>query len=139
MFNELLYRAYTDLKRSPVLEGSSIPSEEEVKREVLKALGEGQLMITKVYSEADIEQLLDSEGQLTLRTPFNLFIGGQILYRGITIENLIGFYYGRNPKKVQRDKVLQHSRVYGARSMANLACHTFLRPAKRLSDHAKYS
>ena len=127
-FNELLYRAYTDLKRSIALEGVAVPLEAEVKREVTKALAEGQLMITKVNSEADVDQLLDSEGQLKLRTPFNLFIGGQILDRGITIENLIGFYYGRNPKKFQQDTVLQHSRMYGARSIADLAVTRFYAP-----------
>ncbi|WP_217302525.1 hypothetical protein [Clostridium sp. 001] len=37
-----------------------------------------------------------------------------ILY--ITIVNLIGFYYGRLPQKMQQDIVLQHSRMYGYRS-----------------------
>jgi hypothetical protein len=32
-----------------------------------------------------------TKGQLRLRTPLNPFIGGQILDRGITIKNLIGF------------------------------------------------
>jgi len=41
-----------------------------------------------------------------------MFIGGQILDRGITIGNLIGFYYGRNPNRFQQDTVLQHSRMY---------------------------
>ena len=53
--------------------------------------------------------------------PYNLFIGGQILDRGITINNLIGFYYGRNPKKFQQDTVLQHSRMY-ARALNGSAC-----------------
>jgi len=51
----------------------------------------------------------------------NLFIGGQILDRGVTIRNLIGFYYGRNPQKYQQDTVLQHSRMYGARPQPDLA------------------
>jgi hypothetical protein len=31
---------------------------------------------------------LDAEGQLLLRTPLNVFIGGQILDRGITIRRI---------------------------------------------------
>jgi hypothetical protein len=127
-FNELLHRSYSDLKRSVNLEGSPIPSLAEVKAELSAALTGGQLMITKVNSEGDIEQLLDQDGQLKLRTPYNLFIGGQILDRGITINNLIGFYYGRNPKKFQQDTVLQHSRMYGARSMNQLAVTRFYAP-----------
>ena len=127
-FNELLHRSYSDLKRSVNLEGSPLPTLAEVKTELAAALTGGQLMITKVNSEGDIEQLLDQDGQLKLRTPYNLFIGGQILDRGITINNLIGFYYGRNPKKFQQDTVLQHSRMYGARSMNQLAVTRFYAP-----------
>jgi hypothetical protein len=57
-----------------------------------------------------------------------MFIGGQILDRGITINNLIGFYYGRNPNRFQQDTVLQHSRMYGARSTADLAVTRFYAP-----------
>ena len=85
-------------------------------------------MITKVNSDKDIKQLLDDGGQLKLRTPFNMFIGGQILDRGITISNLIGFYYGRNPNRFQQDTVLQHSRMYGARPTADLAVTQFFAP-----------
>ena len=48
-----------------------------------------------VNSENDINSLLDEDRQLRLRTPLNIFIGGQILENRIKIENLIGFYYGR--------------------------------------------
>jgi hypothetical protein len=99
-----------------------------VKTEVLTALVGGQIMITRVNSDKEIEELLDSNGQLKLRTPYNMFIGGQILDRGITISNLIGFYYGRNPKRFQQDTVLQHSRMYGVRPMADLAVTRFYAP-----------
>jgi archaellum biogenesis ATPase FlaH len=128
LFDQLLRTAYNDLKRSVSLEGSNVPSYETVRKEVVKSLLSGQLMITKVNSDKDIEELLDDDGQLKLRTPFNMFIGGQILDRGITINNLIGFYYGRNPQRFQQDTVLQHSRMYGARSMADLAVTRFYSP-----------
>jgi hypothetical protein len=128
IFNELLTRVSSDLRASVVLEGGLLPKQSEIKTEVLKALLDGQLMITKVNSEKDVEKQLDDDGQLKLRTPLNMFIGGQILDRGITINNLIGFYYGRNPKKFQQDTVLQHSRMYGARSMADLAVTRFYAP-----------
>ena len=50
-----------------------------------------------------------------------IFIGGNILDRGLTITNLIGFYYGRSPDKMQQDTVLQHMRILGYRSKADLA------------------
>ena len=127
-FSGFLLQAYEDLKRSVALEGTPLPPLDQVRAEVVGALTGGHLMITKVNSDKDVEELLDENGQLKLRTPFNLFIGGQILDRGITIVNLIAFYYGRNPKKFQQDTVLQHSRMYGARSMADLAVTRFYAP-----------
>lgn len=128
LFNELVRAAYEDLRRSIELEGISLPKADEVKRAVVDALESGQLMITKVNSDNDIKKLLADDGQLKLRTPFNMFIGGQILDRGITINNLIAFYYGRNPNRFQQDTVLQHSRMYGARSTADLAVTRFYAP-----------
>jgi len=69
--------------------------------------------------------LLDEKSELRLRTPYNIFIGGNILDRGITIPNLIAFYYGRNPKTMQADTVLQHSRMYGSRDLRDLAVTRF--------------
>lgn len=127
-FNGLLHSAYTDLQRSIKLEGSFLPSFEAVKAETVNALTGGQLMITKVNSDKAVKELLADDGQLRLRTPLNMFIGGQILDRGITISNLIAFYYGRSPKKFQQDTVLQHSRMYGAREKADLAVTRFYAP-----------
>lgn len=129
-FNELIRAAYNDLRRSIQIEGS-IPALEEVTKAVAQSLDVGELMITKVNSDKDMNLLLAAEnGQLKLRTPFNMFIGGQILDRGITINNLIGFYYGRNPNRFQQDTVLQHSRMYGPRSAADLAVTRFYAPQR---------
>jgi hypothetical protein len=128
LFNELLRAAYVDLRRSVEGDEYPLPEFEEIKEAVVDALAEGQLMITKVNSDNDIKNLLDDQGQLKLRTPFNVFIGGQILDRGITINNLIGFYYGRSPSRFQQDTVLQHSRMYGARPPADLCVTRFYAP-----------
>jgi hypothetical protein len=107
--------AYDNLARSVQASGQPLPTFTNVWTRVVAALTSGEIMITKVNSEAQVASLLDDEGQLRLRTPLNIFIGGQILDRGITIANLIGFYYGRNPQRFQQDTVLQHSRMYGFR------------------------
>jgi len=86
-----------------------------IQQEVKKALLDGYIGINKINSDQQIFALLDKKGQLRLENPFNIFIGGQILDRGITVENLISFFYGRNPKRFQLDTVLQHSRMYGYR------------------------
>lgn len=116
---DLVRSAYADLERSILAGGQALPAFAEVWARVCSAFTNGEIMITKVNSEAQVASLLDDEGQLRLRTPLNIFIGGQILDRGITIANLIGFYYGRNPQRFQQDTVLQHSRMYGFRPPAD--------------------
>ncbi len=102
-----------------------IPGLKKVKKYVKRAIDEQWINKAIVNSENHVNALLDDDGQLKLRTPLNIFIGGQILDRGITITNLIGFYYGRTPKKMQQDTVLQHSRMYGYRSKQDLAITRF--------------
>jgi len=128
IFGALARAAYDDLQRSMDIAGGAIPPFDDVLREVKQALVNGYVMISKVNSDSEVEALLDEDGQLRLRTPFNLFIGGQILDRGITITNLIGFYYGRNPRRFQQDTVLQHSRMYGSRPQEDLPVTRFYAP-----------
>jgi len=125
LFDSLVQRAYNELQPSVELCGDHLPSLTEVRQEVQVALNQDWLMITKVNSEKQVEELLDDEGQLKLRTPLNIFIGGQILDRGVTIVNLIGFYYGRRPNVFQQDTVLQHSRMFGFRPLQDLAVTRF--------------
>lgn len=123
---DLIEHSYNDLLISiKKLSKDNTPSLEIVQKDTLTALIEEHIMISVVNSDRDVEELLDSEGQLKLRNPMNVFIGGQILDRGVTVNNLIGFYYGRNPKKSQQDTVLQHSRMYGARPIEDLAVTRF--------------
>ena len=121
----LLGTAYDDLARSIEMMDHDLPPKEEVLAGAVDALKADWLMITKVNSERQVEELLDDQGQLRLRTPLNLFIGGQILDRGITVANLIGFFYGRRPNVFQQDTVLQHSRMFGFRPMEDLTVTRF--------------
>lgn len=123
--NDLIKEAYEDLIQSVSITKLYIPSLVEVEEKFHKYLTQGFVRIDIVNSEQEIEELLDDQGQLKLRTPLHIFIGGQILDRGVTIANLIGFYYGRNPKRFQQDTVLQHSRMYGFRSKDDLTVTRF--------------
>ena len=127
LLSELMRESYDDLSKSIGIINAP-PSYEEVLKEVVTALKDDYLMITKVNSEAEVEQLLDDNGELKRTTPLNIFIGGQILDRGVTIKNLIGFYYGRRPSKFQQDTVLQHSRMFGSRPEEDLAVTRFYTP-----------
>ena len=121
--DSLVRASYDDLAPSLMIAQTSFPTFEEVRAAFPEEVT--AVMTTTVNSERQVEELLDENGQLRLRTPYNIFVGGQILDRGITIDNLIGFFYGRRPKVVQQDTVLQHSRMYGARPTADLAVTRF--------------
>lgn len=115
LFEQLVKNAYDGLKLSLELNRDSVPLLVDVVKEVKKSLEDEYIDIEKVNSDEDVASKLDSSGQLKLRSIFNIFIGGQVLDRGVTLANLIGFYYGRRPSKYQQDTVLQHSRMYGYR------------------------
>ncbi|WP_281659188.1 Z1 domain-containing protein [Halobacillus sp. Cin3] len=130
-FQTLIREAYDDLIRSvSKLKKSPRPDFKQVYEEVRRSLNEEYVVSSVVNSEKDVQELLDYKGELKLRAPMNIFIGGQILDRGVTIHNLIGFFYGRNPKSFQQDTVLQHSRMYGARPVADLAVTRFYTTAR---------
>ncbi len=124
MLSGLVRESYDDLSKS-VSTLATPPGYDEVFQEVLTALKGDYLMIRKVNSDAAVEQLLDDNGELERSAPLNVFVGGQILDRGVTIRNFIGFYYGRRPGKFQQDTVLQHSRIYGNRPVEDLAVTRF--------------
>jgi len=57
----------------------------------------------------------ETDEDVAVLSPYNLFVGGNKLGRGVTIKNLLVSYYGRNPRSPQADTVLQHARMYGYR------------------------
>ncbi|MEQ9566021.1 MAG: Z1 domain-containing protein [Pseudomonadales bacterium] len=115
VFRKIVAESYDDFSRSLILANEPVPTLAEVLSSTAEALKGEHITITKVNSDDDVASLLDSTGQLKLRSPLNIFLGGQVLDRGVTLANLIGFYYGRRPNKYQQDTVLQHSRMYGYR------------------------
>ena len=74
-----------------------------------------------------------SSEEIKLDAVYNIFVGGNKLGRGITIENLLGSYYGRNPKKPNADTVLQHARMYGYRQNDLGVTRLFL--PEKLAEH----
>ena len=117
--------AYNDLSKSIGADKGKMMPREDAFRRFLETLNGDHVVRETVNSDKDVMALLDDKAELRLRTPFNIFIGGNILDRGITIPNLIAFYYGRNPKTMQADTVLQHSRMYGNRDRRDLAVTRF--------------
>jgi hypothetical protein len=141
LFKKRVTAAYKDFSRSIVAAQSCASSDEldelqlpergvnEVWDTLLRLLEEEDLQITVINSDdkksaSDVIPLesLVEDGQLALSYTFNIFIGAQSLDRGITVDHLISFYYGRTARSsMQVDSVLQHSRWYGARSLADIA------------------
>lgn len=102
-----------------------IPPKADVRVEIASLFLNKDYRIEVINSDQDVPALLDKDGQLKLTHAVNIFVGGQILDRGITIANLLCFFYGRNPRKLQQDTVLQHSRMYGNRSEQDMSVTRF--------------
>lgn len=117
--------AYTDLQSSVEADRGRTPSQDQAFEMFIEALASDDVVLERVNSDRDVMALLDDQAELRLRTPYNIYVGGNILDRGITIPNLISFYYGRNPRTMQADTVLQHARMYGNRDRRDLAVTRF--------------
>ncbi|MCP3391530.1 hypothetical protein NLM27_22335 [Bradyrhizobium sp. CCGB12] len=68
--------------------------------------------------EQDTITVFNSESELPADPGprINFFIGGNILGRGLTIDDLLVTYYVREAKVSQMDTVWQHARMYGYRT-----------------------
>lgn len=105
-----------------------LPTQEEILDEIRNIFSPRvkNYHVQMVNSDEEVDKLLDEEtGELSLDCAANIFIGGNILDRGVTIKNMLCFFYGRNPKNFQQDTVLQHARMYGARSKEDMAVMRF--------------
>lgn len=121
---ENLYESYK-LGKAEGLIDMEWPSYSEVIEKVREVLSRSDYKISVVNSDVAVSAMLNKKGQLELEQSLNFFIGGGILDRGITIDNMLCFLYGRNPGKFQMDTVLQHARMYGARSLEDMAVTRF--------------
>lgn len=121
------YRESNMKARAACLIHEDLPSFEDVEARLRKILRFQDFSINVVNSSepGKVRTMLDERGQLKLTRTANFFIGGSILDRGITIDNMLCFFYGRDPKKFQMDTVIQHARMYGARAKEDMAVTRF--------------
>ena len=125
--------AYEDFRESNLKARSAgvihedLPPFDEVEARLRKILRFQDFSINVVNSSepGKVRTMLDDRGQLKLTRTANFFIGGSILDRGITIDNMLCFFYGRDPEKFQMDTVIQHARMYGARAKEDMAVMRF--------------
>jgi hypothetical protein len=114
-----LRMAYDDLCRT--LE--SAPPVDAVLAQTVKRLVARKIIVVNAESDAEYGRGL------------NLIIGGNILGRGVTIDNLLVTYYLREPKVGQMDTMLQHARMYGYRRSLMPFTRVFLPPQLAVRFH----
>ena len=86
-----------------------------------KVLIYDHIRVFTINSDHQMEARIDPEsGELKRDVLANIYIGGQSLDRGITLQRMVGFFYGREPQIAQLDTTLQHARIYGARRPEDL-------------------
>lgn len=124
IFND--YKQSNEKARAEGFDIPDFPSRKEV-LDKMRWLFEksDEIKVQVVNSDNDVQSKLNKDGQLNLTSTCNIFIGGNILDRGITINNMLCFFYGRDPRNFQMDTVLQHCRMYGARAKADMAVTRF--------------
>lgn len=133
-FQKCVRASYEDLIQSVKEYGIlRIPTMNEVLNRIARVDEDGEVDglinevdIKEVNSDSDIQKLLNvSTGELKLENSLTIFVGGQVLDRGITIPNMISFFYGRDPKMMQQDTVMQHCRMFGYRGNQLLSVTRF--------------
>lgn len=153
MLKNEFVKVYADLYQSNALGNTHIdpntgktelavvvmPSSDDVWAEFLNIFNGGLYMVQCINGDtSDDPNLYQSDGQLKLPSYLNIFIGGYKADRGITINNMIGFLYGRRPQSGgTANTILQHMRHYGNRSVEDMAVtrlHTTQNMFQRLHD-----
>ena len=112
-------------KGSKLWGGINIPTEEQILFQLRQLLTFKDYKSFLINSDERVIDRTDNKGQLKLEAGLTFFIGGQVLDRGITIDNLIGFFYGRSPEVSKMDTILQHARMYGNRAKEDLCVTRF--------------
>lgn len=70
----------------------------------------------EVIMNSDKKQGADWERATTPQTPFTIVIGGNIVSRGVTFNNLLSMFFTRDVKhKMQQDTYIQRARMFGDR------------------------
>lgn len=133
-FKRFVKKSYEDLIQSvKAYQVLDIPSLKEIRQRIADIDSNGELIglvtevdIKEVNSDSDITRLLNAvTGELKLENSLTIFVGGQVLDRGITIPNIISFFYGRDPATMQQDTVMQHCRMFGYRGKELLSVTRF--------------
>ncbi|MBR6458490.1 MAG: hypothetical protein IKS71_07815 [Bacteroidales bacterium] len=114
-------------KNKKELNNLSMPSRTDVWDDFLSVINQTGYSVQCINGDTtDDPNLYEKDGQLKLPSFLNIFIGGFKADRGITIDNMIAFMYGRRTKNGgSANTILQHMRQYGNRSEEDLSVTRF--------------
>lgn len=123
---DVMLKSSNEAGRKEGLISVDYPRVDDILDEIKELLAQDNINIIKVNSDNVIINLLNQKtGELRLDAAANIFVGGNVLDRGITVQHMLCFFYGRNPGTFQQDTVLQHARMFGARSLEDMAVTRF--------------
>ncbi len=81
----------------------------------LPALNDIIELLPEVIRQAEVKSVNSQNGSPNFGPHVNFLIGGDILGRGITVDDLLVTYYVREAQISQMDTIWQHARMYGYR------------------------
>lgn len=87
-------------------------NEDSLVRYVLDKISRSDVVV--LNSDRIVE---DTKRATSPSTPFTITIGGNIVSRGVTFENLLSMFFTRDAKhKIQQDTYIQRARMFGSRN-----------------------
>lgn len=88
--------------------------EKEIVTYILKKIGSSKIVV--MNSETD-RNMVDYSLGTKPKTPFTFVIGGNVVSRGVTFDNLLSMFFTRDSKhKIQQDTYIQRARMFGSRN-----------------------
>lgn len=84
--------------------------------EIVKYIAVNASRYAVVVMNSDREKGTDFVSATNPATLFTIVVGGNIVSRGVTFNNLLSMYFSRSPKsKLQQDTYIQRARMFGSR------------------------
>ena len=75
----LLFEAYADIEKSVRSYSYQMPVFDDIKYSFYEAVDKDYISVTPINSKSDVSKQLDEDtGEIRLRTPFSILVGGQV-------------------------------------------------------------
>jgi hypothetical protein len=122
LLSEHVERYVSSVRRRLRDDGNSITMFEAARNELLRTyadcppLTELAPYLMEMLRQSEVIRVNSEAGAIAYGPRANFLIGGNILGRGLTIDDLLVTYYVREAKVSQMDTVWQHARMYGYRT-----------------------